>query len=413
MRILVVASNYPHPGHPFSGAFNEKCVAALKEICKEVVVLAPRPYVPPLLSFVSRWKSYSSIKPYEVRDGVSVHRPAVPVIPRVGSAFSVDLAAFLSGRRVAKTEHRRAQFDAIVSFDLIGTGGVAWRLARDLGIPASGWAFGNDVRLPRSSTFTRVVIRALQHLDVVFYQSRELLEKAAELLGTSPDRMSCTRHVVLAHGIPEPPELPLTKTRNLMRAELGVADNQVLILNTGRVSREKGLFELIDAISLAAGQNPLIVGILVGSNPGYDESALVQKRLKQANLSDRIKVLPACSPTEVWEYLCAADIFAFPSHNEGMPNSLLEAMAMGVPAIAFGIPPVLEINAGTGALITVPAFDCKLFAEAILRLSASPDERCRIGERGKAQVFDRFMVRKNMAAALERLNLFKKLEIGM
>jgi glycosyltransferase involved in cell wall biosynthesis len=38
-------------------------------------------------------------------------------------------------------------------------------------------------------------------------------------------------------------------------------------------------------------------------------------------------------------------MFAFTSHHEGMPNSLLEAMAMGVPAIAFAIPPVVELEA--------------------------------------------------------------------
>jgi hypothetical protein len=44
--------------------------------------------------------------------------------------------------------HRRTRFDVIHSFDLAATGGLAWRMGRDLGIPASGWAFLGDLRFP-------------------------------------------------------------------------------------------------------------------------------------------------------------------------------------------------------------------------------------------------------------------------
>ena len=131
---------------------------------------------------------------------------------------------------------------------------------------------------------------------------------------------------------------------------------------------------------------------------------LFEKKLDEAlDLRQRIKLLPACDPEKVWEYLCAADIFAFPSHNEGMPNSLLEAMAMGVPSIAFAIPAILELESGTGAVALVPPLNAALFGQAILRLAASQDERARIGKIGKEQVMERFMVRKNMGKACAHL----------
>jgi glycosyltransferase involved in cell wall biosynthesis len=120
-------------------------------------------------------------------------------------------------------------------------------------------------------------------------------------------------------------------------------------------------------------------------------------------LKHHVKLLPACPPGKIWEYLCAADIFVFPSHKEGMPNSLLEAMAMSVPSIAFAIPAILELEAGTGAVALVPPMNAALFAQTILRLAASQDERARIGKVGKEQVMERFMVRKNMAKACEHL----------
>ena len=125
--------------------------------------------------------------------------------------------------------------------------------------------------------------------------------------------------------------------------------------------------------------------------------------MRRLDLRQRIKLLPACDPDKVWEYLCAADIFAFPSHNEGMPNSLLEAMAMGVPSVAFAIPAILELESGTGAVSLVPPLNAALFGQAILRLAASQDERARIGKIGKEQVMERFMVRENMGKACAHL----------
>jgi len=393
---------YPYPGYPYAGIFNERCVAALKQCCDQVEVLSPRPYVPPLLSFVPRWKTYATAVKYEVRGGVSIHRPATPVIPRLGTALWWDIAPFLWCRATAKKMHRHVNFDAILSFDLLGAGGMAWRVGRELSIPAAGWAFGSDVRSPKSSALGRVVARALQHLDLVFYQSHELLENAAQLLEVAADRISHGRHVVLPHGIPEPPSTRTHEVRRQIRTELGINDNQLMVLSLGRIVRSKGIFELLEAFSLAAAKDPRLVAVIVGSTPTFDETAVVREKIAQTpGLGQRVILLSSCNPAKVWEYLCAADIFAFTSHQEGMPNSLLEAMAMGVPAVAFAIPPVHEIDEDSGALVAVPPLDFASFAAALLRLAGSADERFRLAQKGKAQVMERFMVRKNMAKAVQ------------
>jgi glycosyltransferase involved in cell wall biosynthesis len=301
--------------------------------------------------------------------------------------------------------HRRYRFDAIVSFDLYDIGGLAWRLAYDLGIPASGWAAGSDMRQPAGSRRERVVRRAIENLDLVFYQSRELFEIAAHLLQVPPEAMPKEKHIVLSRVIPQPPKMSEPETRSRVRASLGITNDQILVLNVGAILREKGVFELLDALSLAAAQNPRICGLLLGSIPAFDDSATVENLLHNNSiLKGRANLLPACSPAKVWEYLRAADIFMFGSYKEGMPNSLLEAMAMGLPSIAFSIPSVREIEAATGGVVLVPAFDPVSFSQAILQLAASPQERARIGETGRAQVMERFMIRKNMSEALQRLS---------
>ena len=399
MKILVLVPYYPYPGHRSAGSFNAKSVHALSKLCDRVEVLAPRLYAPPLLaSLVPRWKAWASAPGYEIRNEATVYRPTIPVVPRIAQAFWPNQGAFLWCRQTARKMHGRTGFDAIVSFDLIGSGGLAWRVGRDLEIPASGWATGGDIRFPASSPHGRAVTRTLQNLDLVFYQSRELLEKAAGLLGTSPEQLSVDRHTVLARGIPEPPPIAKTDTRNRIRAKWGVKTDEVVVLYLGRILRQKGMLELLEALEIAACRDSRVRCVLIGSRPGSDETHLVERRLQTLPwLHEKVTILPECDPTEIWENFCAADIFAFPSHHEGMPNSLLEAMAMGLPAVAFAIPAVLELDAGTNSLALVPPFDCRLFAEAIMRLVACPDERDRLGEKGKAVVMDRFMGRKSMA----------------
>jgi glycosyltransferase involved in cell wall biosynthesis len=402
VKILVLAQNYPYPGHPLAAPFNERCVTVLRNLCDGVEVLVPRPYAPPMLSaLVPRWQVYAQIPAYEMRQSIPVYRPAHPQLPRLGGAFWVDQAAFWWCRRTAMQMHHRMHFDALLAFDLIGVGGLAWRVGRTLGLPTAGWAFGN---VPPSSSHEKAVMRALQNLDVVFYQSRDLLDQAARLLEVAQSALPAGRHLVLPHGIPSPPLLPTADIRQQIRRAWGISEQQVLVLSIGRIYRSKGIFELIDAIALAVAKNPHITCVLVGAMPALDETNTVHKILEERpDLRRHITLLPACPPEKVWEYLCAADLFAFTSHEEGMPNSLLEALAMGVSAVAFAIPPVVEIAAGAEGVLLVPLQDVTGLAEALVRLAASPDERARRGALGKNQVFERFMMHKNMAIALDRL----------
>jgi len=405
VRLLVLAPSYPHSGHSFSGLFNERCVAALSKLCETVEVVVPRPFCPPGLSRLSpRWKTYSDMPGKEIRGGVPIWRPAQIQIPSIGGPLWLDRGSFLCVAREVRAMHRRVDFDAILSFDLLGTGGLAWRLGRDLGIPAAGYATGDDVKVAPLSSWGKMLTNVVRRLDLVFYQSRELLERVASLLETDEAALESAGHMVLPRGIPPAPALDRAEVRTRVRRELGIAEDRVLVLSVGRFVRDKGIYELLDALSAAGKNNPRIASVLVGGKPGFDEERAIELKLaSEPELARSIRLLPAVTPERIWELLCAADLFAFPSHREGMPNSLLEAMAMGVPSVAFAIPPVLEIAAGKGAPVIVPLLDSGTFAEALLRLASSAEERRRTSEAGRAIVLERFSVSKNMAVALGRL----------
>lgn len=402
MNLLVIASNYPHSAHLFSGIFNQRSVDALRQHC-DVVVLSPRPYIPFVLATqlkVARWEAHAATPSFEVRNGVPVHRPPYLQIPGLASAFWEDRSAYLSSSSIVKKLHTIHRFDAILSFGLGGAGTLAWRLSRALKIPAAGWATGSDLRKVKGTAAYRALERTLGRLDIIFYQSLEL----RELAGTIVPFSTTDKHIVLPRGICEPPALDKPNIRSRKRRELGIHENDILVLYTGRVVRSKGMFELLEALTLATSANPAIRCLIVGCKPGYDDSDALTKRIgKIPGLQSRINMLPGCDPDEVWQYLCAADIFAFPSHNEGMPNSLLEAMFVGLPAVAFAIPPIVELEANTGGVSLVPPLDSQRFAAAILRLAAFPEERTRIGMVARKCVLNRFMAHNNVREALAHL----------
>jgi teichuronic acid biosynthesis glycosyltransferase TuaC len=404
VKLLVVVTNYPHPGHPSAGAFNARSARALQALGHCIEVLAPRPYVPHALAFChSRWRAYNKIIEHETRDGLMIYRPAYFQLPGTGGALRPDWCAYLACVRRLADRHKNITYDAILAFNLVVAGGVAWRLARRFGIPAAGWATGNDVRVPANSAHGRAVRAALERLDLKFYQSTELLERAAALCGSSRQALSTQCHFVLPRGVAAAPA-PSPEMRGSVRASLGLQPDQLMVLYVGRMVKAKGVFDLIEAVDAARRQRRDLVCVLVGAHDGFDESAELRKLLQSMpQLSPSTKVLPACAPESVWQYLNAADIFAFPSHSEGMPNSLLEAMAAGLPAVAYAIAPVLEIDDRLGVLKLVPPADVSELARALIVLADSSELRSSLGASGRARVLSRYLMQTTMAEALRRL----------
>ena len=399
MNLLIVVSNYPHSGHVYSGAFNERSVLALRRLGHQVDVVAPRPYVPRGLgSLSSRWRSYEKMQTHEVRAQIPVYRPAYWQLPRVGGALWCDRFAYLASVSEIVRRHRHAPYDAILSFNLVGAGGVAWRLGRRLGVPVAGWATGNDVRVAARSSYANAVCRALRAMDLVFYQSRELRDCAAALLKLKPTALAPSRHLVLARGVDVPPAVT-PETRRRLRRELAVTDDAVVVLYLGRIAAAKGVFELAHAMISARASAPELICWMVGVKAGFDDSAKLASYLQQDSSPDSAsRLIDACPPEKIWDYFAAADIFVFPSHSEGMPNSLLEAMAAGLPALAYAIPPIEEIDDG-GALAKVPLHDVEALAQGLVRLAKQPEYRAALARNGRARVQAAFLAADRMAQA--------------
>ncbi len=96
--------------------------------------------------------------------------------------------------------------------------------------------------------------------------------------------------------------------------------------------------------------------------------------------------------------MAVSDVFLLPSHGEGFPNSLVEAMAAGLACIATPVGAVPEMAEG-GGVITVPVADAASLADAVERLAYSATRRQELGQRARATVAQRYTA----AAALPPL----------
>jgi glycosyltransferase involved in cell wall biosynthesis len=150
-----------------------------------------------------------------------------------------------------------------------------------------------------------------------------------------------------------------------LKNRFGIAADEQIIIAIGRMSLEKGHSDLIKAFArlLAAQSAQKIKLILVGKGPERErlEQEIVSLKLNQ-------HVVFAGHVNDVKPFYAIADLLVLPSHSEGSPNVLLEAMAARVPAVATAVGGVPEIATHNENALLVKARDTEAMAEAMKRL---------------------------------------------
>lgn len=169
------------------------------------------------------------------------------------------------------------------------------------------------------------------------------------------------------------------------------------IVGMGRLERQKGFDLLIRAFGSVAAKRPDWDLLILGE--GSEREALAAE-ISRLALSDRV-AMPGREP-EALGALRRADLFVLSSRYEGFPNALLEAMACGLPVIAFDCPsgPADIIKDGVDGVL-VPAEDTRALAQAIEDLTGDEERRRRLGARA-TRVATRFSVER-IAVRWERV----------
>jgi glycosyltransferase involved in cell wall biosynthesis len=190
---------------------------------------------------------------------------------------------------------------------------------------------------------------------------------------------------------------PVARAR--IRAELGVEEDRVVVAAVSRLVRHKGYPELAAAMRDVSDADLWVVGERLDSDRGGDMEAM----LRDAGLGPRLRLL-GYRP-DVAAVLAAADIFVLPSHFEGLPMSIIEAMLTGLPVIATNIrgPREQVVPEVTGLL--VPAATVAPLAAALRDLSRDPAKRAAMGLSGRARAMELYDEAKVLRRTLELLGI--------
>ncbi|UPW01292.1 glycosyltransferase [Halorussus gelatinilyticus] len=163
-----------------------------------------------------------------------------------------------------------------------------------------------------------------------------------------------------------------------VRAGIGVPEDAPLVGTVGRLVERKGHHDLLDAWPTVLDHHPDAHLVIVGDGP---EREALERHIRR--ISSKNTVHLTGTRDDVPELLDAFDVFAFPSHYEGLPGALLEAMAAGLPIVTTPVDGNAELVHDGRSGRHVPVRDPNALAEELIDLLSNPDDAEALRTRAK------------------------------
>lgn len=179
--------------------------------------------------------------------------------------------------------------------------------------------------------------------------------------------------------------------RERVRAELGVAPDELLVGGVGRMVREKGIEEYVETARRLAGR-----GTFVWVGPEDDAKPDV---LRAASLGSPVRFLGARD--DMPDVYAALDVFVLPSWREGFSRSGMEAAASALPMVLSDIRGCREIGVHEVQLLLVPPRDPDALTAAVARLLGDADLRKRLAAAARDRALEQFDQRTVARRSLE------------
>ena len=155
----------------------------------------------------------------------------------------------------------------------------------------------------------------------------------------------------------------------------------------GRLVRDKGIHELVEAFVRLNKENPYTRLVLVGRTEA-ELDPLNEETQHIINTHDAIEAVGSQNDVRPW--LAASDVLAFPSYREGFPNVVIEAGAMGVPSIVTNINGCNEIIIPGENGVIIPPRDADALYEAMKEMSENDEKRVYLTKNARESVASRF-----------------------
>lgn len=192
--------------------------------------------------------------------------------------------------------------------------------------------------------------------------------------------------------------LDTVSTRRCVRAELGIPAAAQVVMMVSRLNPQKGIEHLLECAPAILGRFPdawfVIVGDVVMGSRAEEEAyaRFLASRARELGVAKRVVFTGL--RRDIPNLLAAADISVLPSLSEGLPNSVIEAMAAALPVVATKVGGVPElIQHGRHGLLVSPG-NREALVESITALLANPFLSRRLGEAARTRIETGFSFEK-------------------
>lgn len=338
MDVLVASHLYPSALSEISGNFVHNQIRFLTELCEPHVV-APIPWFP--FPGFGRWSQHRLLPELQTMDGIQVRRPTYVTLPRriwLGIAWPSYLRALESAKDSAMASGAAAVPDVIHAHVAYPDGRACIEYGKRIGRPVVITVHGHDLKdlAVHRESWRTWVREALLGADAVIAVSGELANRARDL-GVAEDRLS---------QIPNGVDCELFRPRTRKPGEGGWR-----FIYSGRYDPAKGLNELLQAMAGLRAQGRDVHLDLVGGG-ATDLSNEFPAQAAKLGIADRVRFVSEVAWREMPARFAAADVFVLPSYSEGLPLSLLEAFACGLPVVTTRCGgPEEVVDASVGMLV--------------------------------------------------------------
>lgn len=327
MKALWITSVYPSDDQPGRGVFHETQVQSLIRLGIEVTVICPIPRSPALIQYLRKsYRVNKNIPSMYQRKGVTVYRPDYLALPG-------QLRWALPDKRIAAAVMRTMSEyeltpDLIHAHFAMPSGGAARIVAEQKKLPWILTLHGSDVNVyPFYSTSAKqAFLQTVKAANHVLAVAGKLQEKTKELAGRES--------VVLPIGIDLSQFQQPDQSKLQMRKNLNLPKDKKLIVFVGRLTEEKGVFELARALDYLPNEMAVV---FVGDGPAKE------KLSRSSEFNSRLFLTGEVDNIRVRDYLFASDVFALPSYTEGMPTVVIEAIALKIPVITTAVGGIPEL----------------------------------------------------------------------
>ena len=222
---------------------------------------------------------------------------------------------------------------------------------------------------------------ALKHVDRVVAVSEEIRDTVVRIRKVPPRKV-----ITIPNGIeilPVPPGL-----REKTRTELGVELDQPILGIVGRLDEVKGHRVLFDAMTRVRYRFPDVVCLVVGDGPIRND---LEAEIRRLGLDRAVRFLGFRK--DMQSLYAAMDALVMPSITEGLPITLLEAMAAGKTVVASRVGGIPEVVTDEETGLLVPSRDAEVLACALIRVLDCPAWAAHLGERARRRVEARHSIR--------------------